>query len=54
VSAKSIKVNVDAGKWLGELAHNWNYIGYDELNYTYIPESKNLGSGKVLTDAPPR
>ena len=42
MSAKSIKVTVDAGEWLGELAHNWNYIGYDELNYTYTPESKDL------------
>jgi xylan 1,4-beta-xylosidase len=35
-------VNVDAGQRLGELAHNWNYIGYDECNYTYTPESQEL------------
>lgn len=35
-------VRVDAGDWLGELAHNWNYIGYDECNYTYVPEGKEL------------
>ena len=35
-------VRVDAGAWLGELPHNWNYIGYDEINYTYTPEGKEL------------
>ncbi|MDR3121599.1 MAG: hypothetical protein LBU58_09775, partial [Clostridiales bacterium] len=25
------------GKWTGTLAHNWNYIGYDECNYTHSP-----------------
>lgn len=36
------RVRVDAGKWLGELSHNWNYIGYDEINYTYTPEGQKL------------
>ncbi len=36
------KINVDAGQWLGELPHNWNYIGYDECNYTYVPEGEAL------------
>jgi xylan 1,4-beta-xylosidase len=36
------KIDVDAGKWLGELAHNWNYIGFDEINYTYTPEGHEL------------
>ena len=36
------KVRVDAGEWLGELPHNWNYIGYDEINYTYTPEGQEL------------
>ena len=36
------KINVDAGAWLGELAHNWNYIGFDEINYTYTPEGHEL------------
>ncbi len=36
------KIDVDAGKWQGELAHNWNYIGFDEINYTYTPEGHEL------------
>jgi len=36
------RVRVDAGKWLGELPHNWNFIGYDEINYTYTPEGQAL------------
>lgn len=39
---KMVNVQVDAGKWTGKLAHNWTYIGYDECNYTYIPESEEL------------
>ncbi len=39
---KKVKVSVDAGHWLGELPHNWNYIGYDEINYTYTPEGEEL------------
>jgi xylan 1,4-beta-xylosidase len=38
----TIQVTVDAGKWLGEMAHNWTYIGYDEINYTYTPEGREL------------
>ena len=38
----SVRIKVDAGKWLGELPHNWNYIGYDECNYTYTPEGQEL------------
>ncbi|MBI5304450.1 MAG: beta-xylosidase [Chloroflexi bacterium] len=41
-SSKQVQVRVDAGKWQGELAHNWNYIGYDEVNYTYTPEGQEL------------
>ena len=37
-----VQIRVDAGRWLGELPHNWNYIGYDELNYTYTPEGQEL------------
>ncbi|MBE6934936.1 MAG: hypothetical protein E7458_00385 [Ruminococcaceae bacterium] len=33
----NISVRVDAGKWLGTLAHTWNYVGYDECNYTHSP-----------------
>jgi xylan 1,4-beta-xylosidase len=42
VPSKTVHVAVDAGTWLGELAHNWTYIGYDEINYTYVPEGQEL------------
>lgn len=32
-----VKINVDAAKWVGKLEHTWNYIGYDECNYTHTP-----------------
>jgi xylan 1,4-beta-xylosidase len=41
-TANPTKIRVDAGNWLGELPHNWNYIGYDEINYTYAPEGQEL------------
>jgi xylan 1,4-beta-xylosidase len=41
-STKQATIKVDAGQWLGELPHNWNYIGYDEINYTYTPEGQEL------------
>ena len=41
-SAAPVQIKVDAGRWLGELPHNWNYIGYDECNYTYAPEGQEL------------
>ena len=37
-----VNISVDASQELGELPHNWNYIGYDEINYTYTPEGKEL------------
>ena len=40
--SKKANIHIDAGRWLGELPHNWNYIGYDEINYTYIPEGQEL------------
>jgi xylan 1,4-beta-xylosidase len=39
---QKIKLSVDAAKWLGELPRIWNYIGYDEPNYTYVPEGREL------------
>jgi xylan 1,4-beta-xylosidase len=42
VSSKKAHIRVDASAWVGELAHNWNYIGYDEINYTYVPEGQEL------------
>jgi xylan 1,4-beta-xylosidase len=41
-SDQTTQIRVDAGQWLGELPHNWNYIGYDEINYTYTPEGQEL------------
>jgi xylan 1,4-beta-xylosidase len=39
---KRARIKVDAGEWLGNLSHNWTYIGYDEINYTYTPEGQEL------------
>ncbi len=39
---EAVTIKVDAAKNLGELPHNWNYIGYDEINYTYTPEGQAL------------
>lgn len=38
----SAAIRVDAGQVLGDMPHNWNYIGYDEINYTYTPEGQEL------------
>jgi xylan 1,4-beta-xylosidase len=38
----AIQVVVDAAAADGQLAHNWTYIGYDEINYTYVPEGQEL------------
>jgi xylan 1,4-beta-xylosidase len=42
IDPQKISIRVDAGQSLGELPHNWNYIGYDEINYTYTPEGREL------------
>ena len=39
---QSVNIQVDAGQQQGTLPHNWNYIGYDEINYTYTPEGQAL------------
>jgi len=39
---QTVKIKVDASKWAGKLAHNWNYIGYDECNYTHSPGGMEL------------
>ena len=31
------KIRIDAASPAGTLPHNWNYIGYDECNYTHSP-----------------
>ena len=35
-------INVDASKAVGKQLRFWNYIGYDECNYTYHPEGQAL------------
>lgn len=48
-----VTVKVDASREVGKQNHLWRYIGYDECNYTYVPEGiellKKFGS---LGDAP--
>lgn len=34
------QVVVDASKWVGEFRHMWNMIGYDEINYTTVPDGE--------------
>lgn len=38
----TVKIFVDTQKTEGILPRSWRYIGYDECNYTYIPEGKEL------------
>lgn len=35
-------INVDLNQTIGELTPIWAYIGYDEANYTYLPDGKGL------------
>lgn len=39
---EQVQVTVDASKGCGELKHTWNYIGYDECNYTHSPGGMEL------------
>ena len=39
---KKVNIQVDASKRCGTQEHLWRWIGYDECNYTYIPEGKEL------------
>jgi xylan 1,4-beta-xylosidase len=45
---KQLDVNIDVGKKVGRLSHNWNYIGTDECNMIHTPEGisvlKEFGS----------
>ncbi len=41
-SNQTVNIHVDAGQWLGQQPHNWNYIGYDEINYTHTPDGEAL------------
>ncbi|GHV09268.1 hypothetical protein FACS189485_21670 [Spirochaetia bacterium] len=40
--SKAVQVTVDASKWTGTLPHTWNYVGYDECNYTHSPGGMEL------------
>ena len=40
--AQSVTVQVDAAKSLGPLRTIWRYFGYDEPNFTYMPDGKKL------------
>lgn len=35
--SQKVQVSIDAGKQTGKLSRTWNYIGYDECNYTHSP-----------------
>lgn len=41
-----VQVRIDASCPAGELKHLWNYIGYDECNYTHSPGGRAL-IGKI-------
>jgi len=42
IKKRNVRILVDAGKWQGNFLHNWNYIGYDEINYTHTPEGEEV------------
>ncbi|MCH9275806.1 hypothetical protein JS533_005915 [Bifidobacterium amazonense] len=47
------RLDVDATRAAGPLGHDWRFIGYDECNYTYLPEGRRLlGRFGGLPDAP--
>jgi len=51
--SETVKINVNANEKLGDFAHTWNYIGYDECNYTTSPGGKLLlEKFGELADAP--
>ena len=48
-----VQIRVNAEKTCENLEHIWRYIGYDECNYTYIPEGEEqLRKFGNLPDAP--
>lgn len=50
---KTVNISVKANEITGVQEHYWKYIGYDECNYTYIPEGiKLLKEFEALEDAP--
>lgn len=53
MTAEPVTVRVDAERPLGPMPHNWNYIGYDEINYTYTPEGQELlGKFRAFQEKP--
>lgn len=51
--SKQVNINVNASKTMGVQEHLWRYIGYDECNYSYIPEGiELLNKFAALGDAP--
>ena len=40
--SEKVRVCVDASRRAGRLAHHWNYVGYDECNYTHSPGGSAL------------
>ena len=42
----NVRIRVDASRRAGKLEHRWNYIGYDECNYTHSPGGMAL-IGKI-------
>ena len=50
---RPVEVRVRAEKSLGKQDRFWRYVGYDECNYTYMPEGKQLlNTFGSLEDAP--
>ncbi len=50
---RNVTITVDAEKRLGKQDHLWRWIGYDECNYSYIPEGiELLQKFAALGDAP--
>ena len=39
---QNVQIMVDASRQVGKLAHRWNYVGYDECNYTHSPGGNAL------------
>lgn len=51
--SKTVNVKVNAATAGGVQEHLWRYIGYDECNYSYTPEGKELlAKFGALKDAP--
>jgi len=54
LSAQSaISIQVDAGRSLGPLTPVWNYFGYDEPNYTYTPQGRELIAELAASNSAP-